>query len=52
MKGYKVVAITAPVKSFVDNIIIPFISALVPSGDGIATLALGPVNLEINQFLA
>ena len=63
LKEYKVVALavafimgvaaTALVKSLVDNIIMPFIGVLVPSGDWkAATLALGSVHLGIGPFFA
>lgn len=63
LKEYKVVALaiafiigaaaTALVKSLVDNIIMPFVGVLVPSGDWeTATLALGPVILGIGPFVA
>ena len=44
---------TVRVKSFVDNSIMPFIGAFVPSGDWkTANLALRSVNLGIGPFLA
>jgi large conductance mechanosensitive channel len=63
LKEYKVVALaiafiigaaaTTLVKSLVDNIIMPFVGVLVPSGDWeTATLALGPVILGIGPFVA
>ncbi|HOJ96280.1 MAG TPA: MscL family protein [Methanospirillum sp.] len=63
LKEYKVVALavafimgvaaTALVKSFVDNLIMPFIGVLTPSGDWKeAVLALGPVQLGIGPFAA
>lgn len=63
LKEYKVVALavafiigvaaTALVKSLVDNIIMPFVGVLVPSGNWeTATLALGPVILGIGPFFA
>lgn len=63
LKEYKVIALavafiigaaaTALVKSLVDNIIMPFVAVMVPSGDWkAATLALGPVNLGIGSFVA
>lgn len=63
LKEYKVVALavafiigvaaTALVKSLVDNIIMPFIAVLIPSGDWkTATVALGPINLGIGPFVA
>ncbi|HWQ62814.1 MAG TPA: MscL family protein [Methanospirillum sp.] len=63
LKEYKVVALavafimgvaaTSLVKSLVDNIIMPFVGVLVPSGDWKAsTLNLGPVHLGIGPFAA
>ena len=63
LKEYKVVALavafiigvaaTALVKSFVDNIIMPWVNVLTPSGDWKeAVLALGPVKLGIGPFAA
>ena len=63
LKEYKVVALavafimgvaaTTLIKSLVDNIIMPFIGILVPSGDWkAATLNLGPVHLGIGPFFA
>ncbi len=63
LKEYKVVALavafimgvaaTSLVKSLVDNIIMPFVGVLVPSGDWkAATLDLGPVHLGIGPFSA
>ncbi len=63
LKEYKVVALavafimgvaaTSLVKSLVDNIIMPFVGVLVPSGDWkAATLNLGPVHLGIGPFAA
>lgn len=63
LKEYKIVALavafimgvaaTALVKSLVDNIIMPFIGVLVPSGDWkTAIFALGPVKLGIGPFFA
>ncbi|PKL60654.1 MAG: large conductance mechanosensitive channel protein MscL [Methanomicrobiales archaeon HGW-Methanomicrobiales-4] len=63
LKEYKVVALavafiigvaaTALVKSLVDNIIMPFVGVLVPSGDWkAATFALGPVKLGIGPFFS
>ena len=47
------VAITALVKSLVDNIIMPVIAVALPEGGWQqATLALGPVILGIGPFLA
>jgi len=47
------VATTALVKSLVDNIIMPFVGAVLPQGDWrSATLALGPVTLGWGAFLA
>lgn len=41
------------VKSFVDNIIMPVVGALIPGGDWqTAKLALGPVVISWGQFLA
>ncbi|MFH1394029.1 MAG: MscL family protein [Candidatus Micrarchaeota archaeon] len=46
-------AVTALVKSLVDNIIMPFVGVAVPSGDwqGIS-LQLGPVALKAGAFLS
>ena len=63
LKEYKVVALaiafimgvaaTALVKSFVDNLIMPFVSVITPSGDWKeAVLAIGPVQLGIGPFAA
>lgn len=63
LKEYKVVALavafiigvaaTSLVKSLVDNIFMPFVGVLIPSGDWKdAVLALGPVNLGIGAFVA
>ncbi len=63
LKEYKVVALavafimgvaaTSLVKSLVDNIIMPFVGVMVPSGDWkAATLNLGPVHLGIGPFAA
>lgn len=63
LKEYKVVALavafiigvaaTSLVKSLVDNIIMPFVGVLIPSGDWKdAVLALGPVHLGIGAFAA
>lgn len=63
LKEYKVVALavafimgvaaTSLVKSLVDNIIMPFVGVLVPSGDWKnATASLGPVHLGIGPFVA
>lgn len=63
LKEYKVIALavafiigvaaTALVKSLVDNMIMPFVGVLVPSGSWkTATLALGPVILGIGPFIA
>jgi len=63
LKEYKVVALavafimgvaaTSLVKSLVDNIIMPFVAVLVPSGDWRAsTLTIGPVHLGIGPFVA
>jgi len=63
LKEYKVIALaiafimgvaaTGLVKSFVDNLIMPCVSILIPSGDWKeAVLALGPVNLGIGPFAA
>lgn len=47
------VAATALVKSFVDNLIMPWIAVLTPSGDWKeAVLALGPVKLGVGPFAA
>jgi len=46
-------AVTALVKSLVDNIIMPFIAVLLPDGAWqTATLALGPVVIGWGAFLA
>lgn len=63
LKEYKVIALavgviiglaaTALVKSCVDNLIMPFVAVLTPSGDWkTATLDLGPVHLGIGPFFA
>ena len=63
LKEYKVIALavafiigaaaTSLVKSLVDNMIMPFVGVLVPSGSWkTATLALGPVILGIGPFVA
>lgn len=63
LKEYKVVglavafimgaAVTALVKSLVDNIIMPFVNVLIPEGGWqSATIALGPVTLGWGPFLA
>ena len=63
LKEYKVVALavafiigvaaTALVKSFVDNLIMPLVGALTPTGDWKeAILSIGPVNLGIGPFAA
>lgn len=46
-------AVTALVKSLVDNIIMPFVSVVLPEGGWqSATVALGPVTLGVGPFLA
>ncbi len=46
-------AVTALVKSLVDNIIMPFVSVILPEGGWqTSTLALGPVTIGIGPFLA
>jgi large conductance mechanosensitive channel len=46
-------AVTALVKSLVDNIIMPFVGIVLPEGSWqSATLALGPVTVGIGPFLA
>jgi large conductance mechanosensitive channel len=46
-------AVTALVKSLVDNIIMPFVNVILPEGGWqAATLSLGPVSLGIGPFLA
>lgn len=63
LKEYKVVALavafiigvasTALVKSFVDNLVMPWVNVLTPSGDWKeAVLSIGPVNLGIGPFAA
>ena len=63
LKEYKVVALaiafiigaaaTTLVKSFVDNLIMPCVSVLTPSGDWKeAVLTIGPVQLGIGPFIA
>ncbi len=63
LKEYKVVALaiafimgvaaTALVKSFVDNLIMPCVSVIIPSGNWKeAVLAIGPVQLGIGPFAA
>jgi len=63
LKEYKVVALavafiigvaaTALVKSFVDNLIMPLVGVLTPTGDWKeAILSIGPVNLGIGPFAA
>lgn len=63
LKEYKVVglavafiigaAATALVKSLVDNIIMPWVNVLIPSGDWKeAILTIGPVKLGIGPFAA
>ncbi len=47
------VAATALVQSFVNNIVMPFIGAIVPGGDWQkATVALGPVIIGWGPFLS
>jgi large conductance mechanosensitive channel len=47
------VAATALIQSLVNNIIMPFIGALIPGGDWqTATVALGPVIIGWGPFLA
>ncbi len=47
------IAATALVKSLVDNIIMPFIAVLIPSGQWqAATFAIGPVIIGWGAFLA
>jgi len=47
------IAATALVKSCVDNLIMPFVTLLTPTGDWkTATLDLGPVHLGIGPFAA
>ncbi|MDD1724289.1 MAG: MscL family protein [Methanospirillum sp.] len=63
LKEYKVVSLavafimgvaaTALVKSFVDNLIMPWVAVLTPGGDWKeAVLVLGPVKLGIGPFAA
>ena len=63
LKEYKVVALavafimgvaaTGLVKSLVDNIIMPWVNVLVPSGDWKdAVIAIGPAKLGIGPFAA
>lgn len=63
LKEYKVVALaiafimgvaaTSLVKSLVDNLIMPFVGVLTPSGEWkTAVLSLGPVHLGIGPFVA
>jgi large conductance mechanosensitive channel len=47
------VAATGLVKSFVDNLIMPWVNALTPTGDWKeAVLSIGPVSLGIGPFAA
>lgn len=63
LKEYKVVALavafimgvaaTGLVKSFVDNLIMPVIAVLLPSGDWKeAVLAVGPIQFGVGSFAA
>lgn len=63
LREYKVVALaiafimgvaaTSLVKSLVDNLIMPFVGVLTPSGEWkTAVLSLGPVQLGIGPFVA
>jgi large conductance mechanosensitive channel len=63
LKEYKVIALavafvmgvaaTSLVKSLVDNLIMPWVNAFVPSGDWqTAIISIGPVKLGIGPFAA